>query len=216
MIKNYQNDNSFFTVVVPKMCVYYAWPVYRWLFKSEPARFRLIQDKEIEEKRLGIKEVDEIYPGIKIIGVVMNPYARVIYKLHKILEEEHGELGIVDQNIKEMFDTGKVPPMLNQLVSEIAETGTTSLNVSSAMLKSQLSWLSYQSPDGYHQADYIIRGEHGEEDIKPLVDYFRLEYDTPFSMGIPSVEYRQYYTDEIHNLISKLYETDIKTLGYEF
>ena len=216
MAKTYQNDNSFFTVVVPQMCTYYAWPFYKWLNRKEQARFRMIQDTEIEAGRFGIQEVDDIYPGIKVVGIVMNPYARIIYKFNKILEDDQNTLSVTDRVIRNTFESRKVDPLFKKTVLELDETGYTSLVAPSAALLPQLHWLSYTGSNGYRQADYIIRGEHASEDIKPITDYFCLDNVDSFDLEIPEIEYRSFYTDEIKDLVSKLYEIDIKTFGYKF
>ena len=215
MYKTYQTDHSFFTILVPKMCNYYAWPIYEWLFKEDKSKFRLIQDIEIEENHSVLKEVNDIYPGIKTIGVVMNPYARIIYKLNKILEDDQSTLSITDRVIRNTFESRVVDPLFKKTIMELDDTGYTSLSSPSAVLLPQLHWLSYEDEQGYHQSEYIVRGEYIEQDLQPLADYFCLD-KIEVNMYADNIDYRPYYTDEIYNMVTKLYELDIKTFGYEF
>lgn len=215
MAKTYKTDDAFFTIIAPQMSIYYAWPLHEWLIKNEVARLRLIQDYEIESGRLGLSEVQELYPGILTIGVVMNPWARFIYRYLKILECNIDILTSIDFDIKETIETGKVARNLNRLLDKIINNQELDWCFCD-FLKPQMHWMSYNSDDSNVQVDYIVRGEYASEDTKILIDYFCLTDYTPFKFDIPPLDYRPYYTEEIKNFVAKLHETDIKTFGYKF
>jgi len=214
MSTTYKTDDSFFTIIAPQMSVYYAWPLHEWLTKNEVARLRLIQDYEIESGRLNLKEVHELYPGISTIGVVMNPWARFIYRYIKILEYDPDTLSSIDISIKETIETGKVARNLNRLLAKISEDQNWCF---CDFLKPQMNWLSYNFNNGCRtQVEYIVRGEYAAEDTQPLIDYFCLTDHEPFNFNFPTLDYYPYYTDEIKNFVAKLHATDIKTFGYKF
>ena len=74
----YKNDDSFFTTVFPPF-VFYGSSVKVWFAQDNTARFRSIRDSEIESEFWSVEQVQEVYPGIRTIGIVVNPWARMRY-----------------------------------------------------------------------------------------------------------------------------------------
>lgn len=216
IIPTYTTDDARFTIIVPQMCVYYAWPLYKWLINHQISPRRLIQDYEIEDSRLSLKEVHKIYPEIATIGIVMNPWARFILKFKNILAADNDTLPELAREFKITFETGKVTNIVNKCVKDINANGSKTGYYGYHALTPQMEWLSYMSSTGYQQANYIIRGEYVHNDMSPLTDYFCLSNATPFNFDIAETEYRSYYSDETKNLIAELYHIDINTFKYNF
>jgi len=215
MKKTYKTDDSRFTIIVPQMCAYYAWPLHEWFLNQKISALRMIQDYEIEDNRLSLKEVHALYPEISTIGIVMNPWARFIYKIKNVLDADIDTLPDIVREFRKTIETGKVTNTVNKFVKDI---NSNRIHTHYHTLTPQMNWLSYISSTGYQQATYIIRGEHAAIDIKPLMEYFCLD-DTntsPFRFDISETEYRSYYSDETKNLIAELHYIDIKTFGYNF
>jgi hypothetical protein len=205
MTLTYKNDDSFFIVMVPKMNIYQCWPVYKWLLQLGSAKFRTIQDVEVEADRPTFAEVQEIYPGIGSIGVVMNPWARVVSKFLKIQEE--------------LEPLSKKFPGVDFTNFEQVLNFFNDNRIESAALLPQLHWLRYTSPTGVVQSNFIIRGEYVEEDCKPIQEYFCCETERSASFkdfGIWPVEYQQYYNTNTQNLVATAFEEDIDTFKYTF
>jgi hypothetical protein len=72
-----------------------------------------------------------------------------------------------------------------------------------------MSWLSYETK----QADYILRGEHLEEDFKIIQEYFCTEFPLVLK---PAIEYKEFYTTASKNTVAKLFEQDIDQFKYVF
>jgi hypothetical protein len=208
MTLTYKNDDSFFIVIVPKMNIYQCWPVYKWLLQLGNAKFRVIHDHEVEADRLTLTEVQKIYPGIGSIGIVMNPWTRVVSKFQKMQETPELLVSLSDKFPRVDFTN------FESVLSFFKDC-----TVESAALLPQLHWLRYESPGGIVQSNYIIRGEYAEEDSKAIQEYFCCEDKYPVSFsefGINPLEYKDYYNSTTQKIVADFFEEDINTFKYTF
>jgi hypothetical protein len=85
----YKTDDSFFTVLMIPGDFHRA-SIFKWIEQSSQAKFRFIRDHEIEADYLNLHQIDDIYPGIKTIAIVTNPWLRVVraYKTIQDLKTE--------------------------------------------------------------------------------------------------------------------------------
>ena len=204
----YQNDDSFFIVLVPKMNIYLCWPVYKWLLYINSATFRMIQDAEIEAERPTLSEVQKIYPGIGSIGIVMNPWARVVHKF-LTMQEDTAQLLALSSKFPNVDFTN-----FDSVVKFFKD-----FDVNSAALMPQSHWLTYESPTGIVQSNFIIRGEHVEEDCQPIQDYFCANDIPPASFKdfqIMPLEYKHYYNSETKEIVNQRFADDIERFKYTF
>ena len=202
---NYKNDDSFFTVILPIRTPLKYWDIYKWAEKDPNAVFRFIRDVEIEEDRLTIKEVNELYPGVKVIGAVANPWARALWAYNITIDPPVGYPGV--EQVSKYFkniDFTSFDAYLNSV--EQCEI----INTKAHPTTPQSTWLNY---DGIN-VDYVLRVEHLNEDFKFLQEYF--ETDAPLGVDDFKINYKQYYTSTTKNIIEKYFKKDIELYGYEF
>ena len=202
---NYKTDDSFFTVVLPIRNPIKCWDIYKWANEDANAVFRFIRDTEIEESRLTLKEVNEIYPGVKVIGAVVNPWARALWAYNMTINppERHPGVAEVSKYFKNI-DFTSFDAYVNSL--EHCELIDTRVHPSTP----QSHWLSYNNT----QSDYILRAENLNEDFKPLQEYFKT--DKPLGIDNFTIDYKQHYTTTTKNLIEKYFKEDIDRFEYEF
>jgi hypothetical protein len=198
----YKTDDSFFTVVIPPRCAYGFWTFHQWFQQNSTARFRVIRDSEVEEDRLTLAQIDDIYPGIKTLGVVMNPWARAYYSYKQsILNVESQK--IISQRYKGVdfssFDN-YIPSLLNCTTDDTVLHPTTN----------QLHWVS---KDG-KLTDYLIRIEHIHKDFKPLQDYFCT--DIPLTLPKKPPSYKKFYNETTKEIVATVFKEDIERFNYKF
>jgi len=206
----YKDDDSFFTTVFPPF-IHHGLLIKQWLTRNENSKFRYIRDKEIEDYFYNVEQINEIYPGIKTIGMVLNPWNRISYAYRTLSYMK--ETGFNNYSINFDFlklDTfTKFVESLNS--SAVVEPFTFSLS------ESQHSWFNR----GELKATYVLRAEFIEEDFKEIKEYFCS--DTPLvnktmlelsNLTLP--EYKEYYTDYTKAIVAQVFKEDIEQYGYEF
>jgi len=202
---NYKTDDSFFTVVLPIRVPIKFWDIYKWAEKDPNAVFRFIRDFEIEDDRLTLKDVNEIYAGVKVIGAVANPWARALWAYNITMNPPAGYPGVeqVSKHFKNI-DFTSFDAYLNSMEQcELLDTKTHPTTP-------QSTWLSYNNT----QADYILRVENLNEDFKPLQQYF--ETDAPLGVDDFKINYKQHYTSTTRDIIEKYFKEDIELYEYGF
>ena len=78
MTLTYKTDDSFFILVLPPF-TYYGYVVKNWFTNHGIAKFRYIKDIEIEREFCNLEMIDTVYPGIKTVGIIFNPWARMLH-----------------------------------------------------------------------------------------------------------------------------------------
>ena len=202
---NYKTDDSFFTVILPIRTPLKYWDIYKWAETDTNAVFRFIRDYEIEQDRLTLKDVNEMYPGVKVVGAVTNPWARALWAYNVTIDPPEGYPGVAEvSKYFKNIDFTSFDAYLNSM--EQCELLDTKTHPSTT----QSTWLSYDD----RQVDYILRTEHLNKDFKCIQQYF----ETDVSLGVDdfTIDYKQHYTSTTKNIIEKYFKEDIDRFGYEF
>jgi hypothetical protein len=205
MTQTFKNDESFFTVIMPVRTPVRFWDIYKWVELDSNAKFRFIRDFEIEQDRLTAKEVEEIYPGVKTIGIVTNPWARVAWSYAVTLDPPSGYPGVSD--IKSRFEGIDFTTF-----ETYVDTMQTCKDVKGSYHPTDLQsrWLEYDN----RSVDFLLKAESINEDFKIVQDYFC----TARSLEIENFNfnYKPYYTDRSKIIVENIFAYDIEKYGYSF
>lgn len=201
----FKDDDSFFTIVMPYRCPIRFWDIYSWVEKSDIAKFRFIRDLEIEQDRLTLKEVSDIYPGVKTIGIVTNPWARAYYAYNSAINPAPGFPGV--EQILTQFKNINFDSFESYLYSlKNCEAPSNKQHPTTP----QLHWLKYNNT----MVDYVLKAEQINEDFEIIKEYFQTSES--LETGNFYIDYRDHYTDDLKSLVADICHEDIETFGYEF
>jgi hypothetical protein len=205
MTQTFKTDDSFFTVVMPTRCPIRFWDVFKWVEEDANAKFRFIRDFEIEQGRLPLREVEEIYPGVKTIGIVVNPWARAAWSYAMSIDPPEGYPGV--EQIQKQFE-GLDFSSFDTYISSILHC--TSISNKYHPTVTQSSWLTH----GEKNVDFLLRAETVNQDFKQIQDYFC----TDRSLGVEdfNFDYRPYYSEISKGIIEQIFIEDINRYGYTF
>lgn len=202
MVTNYQTDSGFFICLnVPASGVNRD-AIIQWFSRVSVARFRFILDPELLEDNADLKTVIDIYPGVKTIAIVSNPWARVRYAWKCITELKE----ITPNNDLAQLFTEKT---FEEFVKVLPN------HASNILLQPQINFIRYTDDTGVeHTVDYILRQETLNEDFSVIRDYF-LD-SNPLSDIESFPEYKNDYTEETKLIVANLFSKDIEEFRYEF
>lgn len=209
MTATYKDDNSFFTTVFPPF-IHYGFSVKNWFATSSIAKFRFIRDEECEHQFWNLEQIDNMYPGIKTISIVVNPWARIKYAYDSLCQmKQHGDNTYFDPQLLSSIPLDKFKNFVASLpdmqpVSPFWFSLATPLN----------RWTEYNDQGTIKQVDYILREGHLAEDFKPIQDFFCT--DQPLDVHVDTLEYRNAYTSTTSRQVSKLFEEEIVRFGHIF
>lgn len=200
----YKNDDSFFTTVFPPF-VFYGSSVKVWFAQDKTARFRSIRDLEIETEFWNIEQVQEVYPGIKTISIVVNPWARMRYA--------YTQLG-------KMKEVGN-DPYLESLTLDSFEEFINSLPTMQPVdkywftLATPMSrWFDYTEDGQLKTIDYILKDTTLEKDFQILQDYFCTVVPLKTPKKLPS--YKKFYNKQTKEIVATIFKEDIDRFNYKF
>jgi hypothetical protein len=207
MTITYKTDDSFFIGIYPPF-VYHGMSIKNWFIHNDIAKFRFIRDVEVENEFLNLKQVQELYPGIKTFGVVLNPWARMRQAFLTL-----NELKIADTNryainakLLDSLELENFDKFIEQL-----STIPTDENLWFSITTPLQSWISCSTSSGLLSTDYVLRGEQLEKDFKPIQEYFCTA--NPLNLK-PNIEYKEFYKTKTKKIVAKLFEQDIDQFGY--
>lgn len=206
MTIDYRTDDSFFTTVFPPF-IFYGWPVKSWLLDNPWGKYRYIRDYEAEQNFWSAEQLQELYPGVKLIGFVVNPWARMYYAYTQLCS---------------MKDQRSAPIDLSQIETSSFEKFIKSLKITNyssdfwfTLTTPMSKWFDYKNDVGeIVTVDYLIKDITLEQDFKGIQDYFRS--DVPLNLEDDISNYQQYYTDETRDIVADIFKEDINRFGYEF
>ena len=196
---NYKNDDSFFTTVLPPF-VCFGWSVKSWLLDDDAAKFRYIRDYEIESEFWNVAQVNEVYPGIKTIAIVINPWARMYYAYQQLLE------------MKSLED-----PRLGDLSQLELDSFTKFIkNLPATSSKIGDFWFSITTPicNWIENADYILIDTSLQQDFRTIQDYFLSDSELVVTEELPN--YKEFYNNTTREIVATVFKDDIARFGYEF
>jgi hypothetical protein len=213
MSETYKTDQSFFTYVkMPSSSWMGLEPIKQWFRETPVARYRLIDDRELENNFVNLKTVDDFYPGTKTFAVVLNPWARAVisYKLLQklILESKNPKLNLYKLDSFDLYLANLKKMNMTDIYPNCWYNFTTQ----------QKDWIEYKRDDGSLKTiDHILKLENLEEDFKIFQDYFMIK--TPLKLRHSNEDingYKDYYNSKTKKIIEKIFQKDIEYFKYSF
>jgi hypothetical protein len=206
MTLTYKTDDSFFTVLITPGDLHRK-AIFKWFENTPQSKFRFIRDNEIESEYLNLQQINDIYPGIKTVAVVTNPWLRVVhaYKTIHHLKTESRDIpaNSFDFNIDNfenfVCNLKNIPKNDKYWFTPITP---------------QADWLEYNTLDGICTVDYLLKSETVSEDFKSVQAYFCASNPLVELDVLP--DYQKYYTKQTRNIIADISARDIERFGYEF
>lgn len=200
----YKTDDSFFTTVFPPF-VFYGTCIKFWFAKNHTARFRYIRDKEIETEFWNTGQVQDTYPGIKTISIVVNPWARMRYAYTQLCKMK----GVENDSYLELLQLNSFDEFINSLP---AMQTTDKFWFTLAMPMSK--WFNYTEDGESKTVDYILKDTTLTEDFQILQDYFCT--DTPLDLPKKLPSYKKFYNKQTKEIVATVFKEDIERFGYKF
>jgi hypothetical protein len=200
----YKTDDSFFTAVFPPF-VFYGTCIKFWFGENSTARFRYIRDEEVETEFWNNKQVQEIYPGIKTISIVVNPWARMRYAYIQLCNiKETGNYSYLDTLKLDSFEEfiNSLPTM--QPTDEFWFTLATPMS----------KWFDYTEDGKEKTVDYILKDNTFIEDFKKIQDYFCTDIPLDLPKKLPS--YKKFYNKQTKEIVATVFKEDIDRFNYKF
>lgn len=205
MTQTFKNDDSFFTVAMPTRSPIRFWDIYKWVEQDANAKFRFIRDLEIEQDRLTVEEIESIYPGVKTVGIVTNPWSRAAWSYAMSINPPEGYPGISEiQKQFEGLDFSSFERYLETIVTCKAITNKYHPT------KNQSYWLHGSN----RTVDFILKAETVNEDFKQIQDYFCTE--RPLGIENFVFDYRPHYSEKSKSIIEDIFADDIERYDYSF
>ncbi len=195
---NYQNDLSFFTYITVLDVSDFCPSIVRWFEKEPNAQFRIVVDKEADSDFISYSSMQELYPGIRVIATVTNPWRRLV-NIYEVLKQLNQERRLLE-TIKDIdFSNFTFESFLTQLDTNIYKW----FNFSTLQSK----WI-----DESNDFLYIVRDDFFEEDFKVLREYFKSDLPVDFKL----TSYKEYYTEETKKFVEDLFKSDIERFQFKY
>lgn len=171
--------------------------------KSNNSKFRYIRDIEIEKEFWDVAQVQDIYPGIKTITIVLNPWARIRYAYIRLCEmKKNNDTSYLDLSTT---DIGSFSDFVKRLPT-MQPVNNFSFTLATPMSK----WIYNEQTS----VDFILKDEALEEDFKPLQQYFCIDVPLDLPAKLPS--YKQFYNKTTKEIVAELFKEDIEKFNYVF
>ena len=188
-MKNCFNDPSLFTVVnVPFSNTGYALSIVNWFYRGSLSKYKQIFDNEAFHRNFNMTQYKELYPGVKTIATVSNPWRRMfdiyIEEISKSNPEVPGDFNL----------------FVEQLHSSTLPTGY--------LQSAHLSTLEGAS------ADYIFRVENIVNEFKEIQTFFLSDSQLRQLPPYISTAYVSEYSDQSIRLVEEMFIDDIEQFGY--
>ena len=195
---DYKTDFSFFGYISVLDVSNFHGTIVKWIEMEPNAQFRLLIDKQADDEIISFSAMQELYPGIRVIATITNPWRRLvnIYEILKKLKENQ-EKQETTKNIN--FVDFTFESFLGQLETDIGKWFTISTP--------QIEWIK-----DANDLLCIIRDDYLEEDFKVIQNYFKS--DKPISVELTS--YREYYTEETKKFVEDLFKEDIERFNFKY
>jgi hypothetical protein len=166
----------------------YALSIVNWFYRGAGSRYKIIFDNEAFYRNFNITQYKELYPGVRTIATVSNPWRRMF-----------------DIYIEEISNsTSNVPNDFNLFVEQLYASTLPTSYLQSAHLNTE---------DGA-TTDYIFRVENIVTEFKKIQTFF--SNDTPLQHLPPyiSIAYVSEYSDQSIRLVEEMFIEDIEQFGY--
>ncbi len=206
---NHKEDKSFFTLLHVPTPVNLDY-IVSWFFKNPSSRYRLIIDDEVYDNYMNLKHIHEVYPEIKTIAVVCNPWDRLYQGYEYMLEHLNNE------DTHDWLDEFDCKNGFDKYVESLFEIENYK-NISYWWLPTtqQYEWLEYVDDLGQtKKVDYVLKAEEMSTYFKPLQAFF--ESDVAFTYDYKNTDYRPHYSDYSKEMVYRHFKDDIEKYNYEF
>ena len=189
-MKNCVNDPSLFIVInVPHSDTRYSLSIVNWLYeKGSRSEYKQIFDNEAFYRIFDLTKCRELYPGVKTIATVSNPWRRVF----DIYIDEISNLN------------SNVPNNFNLFVEHLYNSELPSGYLQSAHLN---------TPEGA-TVDYIFKVENIEHEFKKIQLFFMNDKQLQQLPPYISTAYVSEYNDRSIQLVEEMFINDIEQFGY--
>jgi hypothetical protein len=200
----YKNDPSFFICVKTPPSTYTGIrEITQWFKREDISKYRLIVDYDFDKDFVGLKDREDMYPGILSIVSTINPWARaaLTYKELKTLtnpfsRHAEGTFNEFVENLVKIRDSG-----------DMAEQH---------MMNQQCTFYQYVDENGDTKTPtYTFAVENLDKEFKVIQDYFETTAPIVWFSKIPK-GYKDVYTTKTKKLIAELYKDDIEIYKYKY
>lgn len=165
--------------------------IFDWFRQDSIRRYKIIFDKECNDNHFDLKQINEYYPNIRTIALIINPWDR-IFQTFIMLRRQ-----------------GKINQSFEYFVFNIEE-----FDLGSDILKNQVDYVQYIDNTSTMTVDFIIRNEHFGEDFKKLQDYFSTNDRLTEQKPLPA--YKTVYNEKTIKRVGEMFERDVDYFGYKF
>jgi hypothetical protein len=200
----YKTDDSFFTTVFPPF-VFYGTCVKFWFANNSSSKFRYIRDTEIETEFWKLEQVDDIYPGIKTISIVVNPWARMRYAYTQLCKMKE----ISNDSYLKLLQLDSFDEFINSLPT-MQPTDKFWFTLATPMCK----WFDYAQDGELKTVNYILKDNTIAEDFQTLQDYFCTKTPLDLPKKLPS--YKKFYNKQTKDIVAAVFKEDIDRFDYKF
>jgi len=200
----YKTDDSFFTTVFPPF-VFYGTCVKFWFANNSSSKFRYIRDIEVETEFWKLEQVDDIYPGIKTISIVVNPWARMRYAYTQLCKMKE----ISNDSYLKLLQLDSFDEFINSLPT-MQPTDKFWFTLATPMCK----WFDYAQDGELKTVNYILKDNTIAEDFQTLQDYFCTKTPLDLPKKLPS--YKKFYNKQTKNIVAAVFKEDIDRFNYKF
>lgn len=200
--------NKLFSYTKP-IASYGLLDVVDWFVNHPEHNFNFIVDSESDYYSISLQERMEYYEGVNIIGIVMNPWARMKYcfdglNLKKIKGIPSAADGILNTESFEGFIL-TYPANTKLSDSHWCNFGT-----------NQIEWLTYIDQEGNKkEVNFLLRAETLETDF----DKIKIFLDNDKSPFVPTSiypEYKSQYSQQMKTKVEEIFHQDIEYFKYIF
>jgi hypothetical protein len=218
-MNNSIDDNSLFQGIKIPITYRYIKEIEIWFDGFPPAKNRYIHFVDdvnsddssglyaLTTAKTNIDHRKALNPNYKYIGVVMNPWARMVLMfetLKNFTAQQKLSFPSFDQ-----INLSNLEAFISQ-ISLLPKDD--SWPVWWWFTTNQSDWLI-----GTHTTDYILKAETLESDFAPFKNYFQNEQPVlPVDSLYAVPEYHSRYTENSATIVETLYQKDIKNFGYSY
>jgi len=200
----YKTDDSFFTTMFPPF-VFYGTCVKFWFANNSSSKFRYIRDTEIETEFWKLEQVDDIYPGIKTISIVVNPWARMRYAYTQLCKMKETS----NDSYLKLLQLDSFDEFINSLPT-MQPTDKFWFTLATPMCK----WFDYAQDGELKTVNYILKDNTIAEDFQTLQDYFCTKTPLDLPKKLPS--YKKFYNKKTKDIVAAVFKEDIDRFDYKF
>lgn len=181
--------SDLFTIVtVPAFASENVQNLIQW-FRAGPAtRHKLLLDNQCLTQNFTLEQVHTLYPEIKTVGLVTDPWNRLVRAFLKL---RLNHIMAFDDFINRLdeYPIVRVP---------------------------QIKYLQYELNGSIIKADFIFKNEYLQDEFKTLQQY--TGSNVPLEIAVePKTEiYKKFYSPKTREIVEKVFEEDILAFSYKF